>query len=568
MSSRFEKIGSLFSRTDSIWLVLLYVTGVSALEVCAYIFKGTFSAVASRVWLLGGAVCFVCSLGKIGAALRRDLRERFYWGFAAMGLVAVVTFWKLDSFDWFINGEAANQVRQALGHWGQRDLDYTGCAHFCYPSRQYLLAALPTELFGRSIVTLRLSYSWMFFLSMLLFYVGLRQTVRGAANSGYLAAIGMLSILTFGYVMFWLPQDQTILPLSLTLAATGWFLLLLVETGALAALCLSWIVALLATSYTTGLASWFLAIVLFVLAAVTRVRAGRRRDAALFVLVIVLVVSFGLSSFITRGDVPLFGAAVAQRSLREAWPLIVTGYQGFFFSTLHWEGQVFMSPLWLLPLDFYLLTSLCGWNGTAHFVNALWAIAVIGAGVYFQGYSSTGPDNELHRSMVVLPPLIAASLIIAGERLEALHVALGRSAAALLILLTIYAGWSFSRAHGAFLDTKNRKLFEITQWALAIGKEQGIVNDPMDMYIFSHDDLNVQDYVLYFLPNLKSIVREDGQCFEKFDATKSAIIFYDDDRCDEQLRDLRKAHERFLELPIKYGLKGFVFIPAGRAPSA
>ena len=540
---------------------MLYVVSVSALEVCAYRFKGAFSAVASRVWLLGGAVCLVCSLGKIGSALRRDVRERFFWGIAAMVLVAVVTFWKIDSFDCFINGEAANQVRQALGHWGQHDLDYTGCAHFCYPSRQYLLAALPTELFGRNIVDLRLSYSWMFFLGMLLFYAGLRQTIRGAANSGYLAAIGMLSILTFGYVMFWLPQDQTILPISLTMAATGWYLFLLVETGVVAALCLSWIVAMLATSYTTGLASWSLAIVLFLLTALARVRAGRTRDATLLLLVTLLVVSFGLSSFITRGDVQLFGSSSGHASLREAWTRIVTGYEGFFFSTLRWEGQVFMSPLWLLPLDFYLLTSLFGWNGTAHFVNALWAIAVVGAGVYFQGYSTTGPDNELHRSMVVLPPLIAASLIIAGERLERLHVALGRSAAALLILLAIYAGWSFNRAHGAFLDTKNRRLFETTEWALAIGTERGMIDHSMDMYIFAHDYLNVQDYVRYFFPNLRYIIHEEDICFAKFDQTKSAIILYEDDRCGEQLRGIRSAHEGFFEIPVRYGLKGLVFIP-------
>ncbi len=549
----------------------LYALSVSAIEIGAYQFGGLFAVVASRAWLVCGAVFLTCSLARIWSTFRRDFSERFFWGFAVTLAVAGVTFWKIGSFEYFINGEAAHQVYNGLCHWMERDLHYTGCGFFCYPSRQYLLAALPSVLFGRNLSSLRLSYLWLFFLGMLLFYVGLRQRLRSAPNGGCLAAVAELSILSFPYVVLFLRgPEQSLMPLALTLAATGWYLVSLAEPGPLSALCLSWIGALLATSYTPGLAGWSLVIGMLLLTMAARLKEGRKREASLLFLAAVIVISFGVSSFLTRGDIELRIYQERRGSFGDILRQIRGGYFVFFLPGQRLEDHVFMNPLWLLPLSLYLITSLLWSNGAAHFLISLWAIGVIAASVYLQGYAVAGPAHDIHKAMVALPPLVAGTIIKVGTFVEKVRLSLRMEALALFLLLAVSVGWNLSHSHSAYHDVINRRQHEVLQWSLTVAQEMALVDSPIDMYVFSSADFTMEDYWRYFFPRFGAVVVDKEKCLQKFTATRASMILYDGSACEGPLQELLRMHDGFHELPGKHGLKGLVFIPKGEParPSA
>jgi len=523
------------------------------------------------VWLLGGAVVLVCSLRRIWATLKRDISERFYWGFVATLLVAAMMFWKLPSLDYALNGEGTHQVTVGLRAWTQPDLGYTDCGHFCYPVRQYLLAALPTLLFGRHAASVRLGFLWVVLFGMLVFYSGLRERLRTAADGGYLAAMAMVSIVTFPALVAWLRFiEQPMNPPSVMLAAVGWFLLSLAEVGPLAALCLSWIGAMLATVYTPGLAGWALMITMLLLVAVGKVREGKGREAALLVLATVVIVSFGMCSFGTRGDVEL----KLYQNRRGSWPDLLThiaeAYTNVFFLTgaLDIHNQSFMSPLLLFPIGVYLVTSLFWKNGTAHFVNAVWIMGVVGASCYLAGYVTAPTGVELRKALVLIPPAIAGTVLVAGHLLERGRLPLRKSASALFLLLAVYAGLSLKRVHDQFAGRWDRRLMEAMEWSLALAKQQEVLDSPIDVYIVSaRTNFGVRDYVEYFFPRMHNFVSDPTQCFGKFDPTRNALILYERDTCEAQLDELRRSHQGFHELPVKYGLKGASFIPRVGEPS-
>ncbi len=551
------------ARRGRLLLFSLYAFGVSAIEVCAYVLGGSFTSVASRLWLFSAAAFFVCSLAEIWSTFRSDLRDRFPWGCAAALVVAGVTFWKIHSFTYFINGEAAHQIYDGLHQWTETDFRYTGCAYFNYPSRQYLLAALPALLFGQNLLSLRLGYLWIFFPSILLFYCGLRATLRRNSSGGYLAAIGMLSVLTFPYVGFFLRgPEQVIMPLSLTLAATGWYLLSLVHPGPLTAFCLSWVGAMLATSYTPGLASWCLVVGLLLLTTAAGMREAKPADAAWPLLTAVIVVAFGLSSFVTRADIQLQLYQEGRGSLHDILTQIKGGYEVFFFSTSRWEDHTFVSPLWIVPLSVYLVTSLLLRNGAAHFLNSVWAIGAIAAAVYMQGYSIAGPAREIHRAMGVLPPLIAGSVITAGALLERLHFSLRKSAIALLVLLAVFVGRNVKHSHDVHHDPINRRLYEVLEWSIAMAREHSVLDAPFDMYIYSEStDFNLRDFVRYFFPGFRDLMLDVRLCLQNFSPTTTSMILYEGDACETRLREIMKVQDGFHELPAAHGLRGFLFIP-------
>ena len=558
--------------TNAVTWFGLYALIVSALEVCAYVFKGIFSIAASRVWLLGGVVFLVFSLVKIWSTFRRDAGERFFWGIATAFLVAGMMFWRIQSLDYALNGEGTHQVTVGLGAWMTPDLGYTTCGHFCYPTRQYLLAALPTRLFGRQVASVRLGFLWITLLGMLLFYSGLRERLRSTSNGGYLAAMAMLLVLTFPVVTAWLSFiEQVMIPPSVMLAAVGWYLLSRAEVGPMAAFCLSWIGAMMATVYTPGLAGWALVISVLLLTALVRARAGRKREAALLVLAVVIIVSFGASSFATRGDVALKLHQERRGSLVEIGAHVAEAYQHVFFLTgerdIH--DQPFMSLLFLVPLVAYVAASLLWRNGTTHFVNALWILGVVGGSCYFAGYAIAPPGVELRKALILIPPAVAGTLIVGGELLERTRLSLRKVAGVLFLVLGVTCVWNLKRVHRDFADSRDRRLMEAVEWLRSVGREHAVLDTPIDVYVVSaQTDFNLRDYVEYFFPKMQNFSSDATQCFANFAPTRNALILYEDSACESRLNEIRAAHQDFHTLPVKYGLKGFVFTPRGSTPPA
>ena len=162
--------------------LLAYLLFLSILELLAYRCGGMFSIIASRLWLATALLCLVLFAAATLQTLADDLRNR-HWlllaGFVSLLFLFCSKIGNLDYSD--ISFEATLQAAAGLTSFEAKDLNYTGVAFLDYANRQYILNALPSLLFGRSILTLHLGFALPFLAGMILWYLELRAWLREKA---------------------------------------------------------------------------------------------------------------------------------------------------------------------------------------------------------------------------------------------------------------------------------------------------------------------------------------------------------------------------------------------------
>jgi hypothetical protein len=101
---------------------------------------------------------------------RRDVHWFLAAYFVPVGLVLFgVNGWEYTQ----INSEGAQEVQCGYGFLAQSsDLGMFKMGFLGYPVRQYLLAALPSFLWGKSLVTLRMGFGGLYLLGYLSFLQG------------------------------------------------------------------------------------------------------------------------------------------------------------------------------------------------------------------------------------------------------------------------------------------------------------------------------------------------------------------------------------------------------------
>ena len=130
--------------------VFLLVTAV--LEVLAYAFGGVLSAIASRIWLAEGILLLGIFLFNAVKQVISDIKNKKFMVlicFAVLLAIFISCIGNLAVSD--INPDSCVQASAGLDSFALPDWGYTGKGFLGYPNRQYLLAAIPSVLFGRSV---------------------------------------------------------------------------------------------------------------------------------------------------------------------------------------------------------------------------------------------------------------------------------------------------------------------------------------------------------------------------------------------------------------------------------
>ncbi len=478
--------------------VLAIAILLTGMEAMAYLHHSVWSLVASRVWVVHGATCLVLALVAVAGVLREDVRRRNVVIPFAFAWVAFLTFSGVGSFTKMqVNHEATQQVAEALRDASEPDFGYTKSAFLGYPVRQYLLAAAPSMLVGRGLAPLRLGYGVPFFLGVLVFYAGFRRHFRREDPRGFASGLAVLLLTLFPYVLEFLRHfEQSILPLSFTLQALGWLLLLLDGAYLSGLLGLVWTGSLLGTSYTPSLAPWLLLCGVLVALAGVAGEKGARRAVAFWLAAAIPIGGFGLLSFLTRGD--LFKSGEGAGGLGAAVGKLSEGFRIFFFG----EPRPFVDPLFLLPVVAYLVMALLGRLGRLHFVLSWWVIGVVGFAVFLKGYAAPPPPFAIHRAIVALPVLIfglVSAALGSGTRWFALLTPrVSVMSAAIICTFSI----SSFLALPVYVGPRPIEyvLADLVRTARASGEplenvsSVGIVSTAPDLD-------NARDYLVYFCPN-------------------------------------------------------------------
>ena len=424
--TRFESSRSA-AVVFAVFLAILF--GVEA--SCLLPGGGMLRALAARAWIACTALILVSVL--IHAVLP-FFRRSFWsspdlcWYLAAFFVPVALVLFDVNGYAYTqINDEGLQQVTSGLGLMsGRKDLGLFSVGFLGYPTRQYLLAAMPSRIFGKGLVTLRLGFGgfyllgYLSFLSCALRYLESRKAWRPmllASLAGELVALGSYPLL-FARLF-----EQTIVPLSVTLLFLSGLLLFLARPRPFSGLWFIWALGIMPYSYTPSLAAWVLGMAVLAYLAHSGPKGMRAP--------LVVGLAYGAVTLAVALAVQVRGNLLPSRLLAAglagdhasglsgggpaAW---ASRFLNGLHSTFGIEESLVPAPL-ALGILFILVHSL---RRSDYRVLALclWAAVAVVLSLALKGYWQRVPEFDIQRAMVILPPLSLALVLYVAAHWGAL----------------------------------------------------------------------------------------------------------------------------------------------------
>lgn len=491
------------------------------LEIAAYQLHGVFAIIAVYGWIAGGLFCTGWSLLQIGTVFYQDIRKRHLLVLVVFIVSLFVTFWNIQAVK-HPSGEPTLEVAAGLNSLSVPDFNYTEHAFLGYPQRQYLIAAVPSLLFGRSIVSLKLGFAIPFFLALWVLYGGLRVYFSEKKYGYYVSSCTIAAIISFPYIIEFLHKyEQVIYPVSFTMHALGIYLMYLKKRSWGSIVSLAWMGGLLGTSYTPALGVWLLLVVVLSGQSYADMRHKRQRDAFIVACCVLIVAVYGALSFLTRIDLT-FDKQVGDAPIQELIERVTAGYSIFFLSSL----KQYLSPPLILIVWVYIVTSLFLRNGKAHLVIVTWILGTIAASVHFRGYAVPPPALAMHRSIVVIPIMVVSIAAWAYSHLYLDKLALKASlfTTVILVLSTFSV---FYVVNGEFETPANRVHYVIGDLQ-EISRQQHVdMSKPLYIGIFlqNSDFSSLSDYLAYYAP-YATVIQDSPQCLADVFSHHQGVFYF------------------------------------------
>lgn len=520
-------------------MIFLYASiGIVLLELSAYLFGGPLTILASRIWFVAGIIYTAGIVAVIAKTIIQDVQSRSILSLIILGLVSFLILFNIGNpYIMDFNYEACQQVAAGLNKLHSPTLGYTETAFLGYPARQYLITAIPSLFVGKNALGLHLGFALPFLTGLFIFYAGLRRYFAHKWQApAIISALTILSFFTFPYLLeFARVYEQVILPISFTLHAFGWLLLLADKITIYRAAGLMWIGAILATTYTPALACWALLILvlgLIIISIHLKKKNGivsedkySKETMMAIISVLIYVAGIGLASFISRGDRT---TEVHEINYFELIDMVIKGLSSFFFNA----PAVFVG-LMLLPVAGYMIYSLTMRMGLFHFIISLWTVAVVVSSVALHGYAAPDPVLSLHRAMVVIPPLmmgityaVCKKLFTSKFTVKPIHYV------AVFILLSGFSLWNLVKENEIFIPKySDRPKSYIVQDMVNTSRVMGVAqDDPFNIVYITNDIMmsNIKTYTGYLFPNADVRVLYEDKTFPlDLDLSKGLMVYAD-----------------------------------------
>lgn len=544
--------------------LLMYLLSVSVLELLAYRYEGIFSVLAAWLWLLTGGLCFTAFLLSAFLTAKQDMQNKKY--FLLIGYTVLLTLFcsvigNLSFSD--ISYEAALQTAAGLSSFGEPDFNYTGVAFLNYANRQYVINALPSFLFGRSIVTLHLGYALPFLIGMTLWFLELRCQLRIRDIREEYALLPVYALVTFPYVTeYFMNFEQTLTPISYTMMCLALLLRFYRKRDIIGVLSLSFLGGMCCNAYTPVLA--FFGFLLFFLALWGIRTLWQNRTALCSTeksalpasgtggsIVWELLVCFGLfvqliSYFAATLVTPQKSMISTVKQEISLFEVMITSWFDFFSDTQGTFWGIWLGVI-LLYLFFACLLQLTFYD----FLAAGWMLLTVFFSSYMTGYTSYAKYHEIQRNMLIIPIFLTALFFLLIRCLTALkqsstlrnpRAKFKKFLFPLTLLFFLLLGmFHFTQPHRSFLYygyvQPIKYLFDYTEETL---QKKGIADTDEFNLIFLTDNRlqsNLSDYCAYFYPNAHTFVTETSSFPDNLDNTLPTLIFSESEEppCDRLL---------------------------------
>lgn len=566
----------------------LAVAGLSVygvLQLLAYRNVAVAGFVASRAWIVLGAVAFFFSARVVARAFRADLAARNLPAILGFGLLFTFTFARIGSYGWSPNGEGFAEISGVFEaeRTARPDSGWADFSHLGQPHRMFFVNALPTVVWGRHVESARLGFLLPAIFGLCLLYAALRAWDEDVPGFRYAALLAVVAIPTFPILTLYLRQgEQAINPVSLAILVSAWFLICLKDPRPAHLTALAFFAALTSTCYAPGLLVWVLFLVMGFGILFRALARGDSAAAGAWALTLVLPILDGVTCLLFRKDLGgLDGgnsALLAQGKtlLANAWKTAET----VLFQKNVYQDLAFLSLPLLGPILIYLVASLLLRNGPGHFVVAGWVVGCVAVGTSFTGYNRFAPEASLHRVMAVLPVLVAG---LALATMSLLRDSAVRPRAAWFpvpfLILVAYGAAAHRQSHVSWHDGYAVPSTRMVARVLDTVKKSGI--DPKGAFVIAAfggppDPVNFYwgDAFNYLFPKHQG-TPDPARCLTGVDTSLPAIVLVrkDGGSCEEQLgayagRELsRTEFDHFLGPQESVRMVEFVFRGAdGHAP--
>jgi hypothetical protein len=494
---------------------------------CCYFLRDTsaIKGVAGLAWIAGAVAMFVFAAcaGVAPFFTPRFWRQPSKWWFVvAAFLPLLIVHLGVGGTTWTIfNSEGAAQATEGLGLL-RHDPSYGvfRCAYFGrYVGRLYALTALPTYVFGPSLLALRLGSSFCYAASYLAFLSTIRGFVDARGRDGlfWSSWAGVMVALSEYAIIQAREFEQTIMPLGSTMMFIASLLFFLGRRAPTRAVWLAWALNFLTCGYTPAYATWFLGVgVLLYLA--FRIRGSR--------LILLLVVGQGLVSATVSVLILLGGYQLL--NLIHPGPEVVGS--GWIWRYLQGFAAEFNAGFSVIPAPLGAAAGVVLWLGArrrdwkvaAVFV---WCCAVVVASLTMQGSFMNEAHFDVHRTMMILPVLAVGVLAFAVIHYP-LHLGNGglRTVAIVSMLFVIYSSIGFP-----FFTRTYYSIQDMTDGDELAAKLDSLATDPRQPplkelcvvapLVFNNDEL--MPILSYFFPGAKvsrqtAPIRKSGRYVVEF----------------------------------------------------
>lgn len=499
------------------------------LELISAKIKGQVSGFAALLWLLQYAIIAAATLYLFFKLIFDELREKslfvpvFY--LAAFILLAFIPF--ATPFI-NINYESSLQAASGLDAFSQPDLNYHGTAFLGYGARQYLINALPTLIFGRSLAALNFGFFQVLILGWMAYSVGIfRWTKKMGVASQYAiipsAAVLFTPMLTDHYLTF----EQVSSPPSIALLLIGWVLIYLDKKDNFSVFTVAWIACLAYYSYTPSISTLGLLFLLSVVVIFTK-RMDRflRMDAAIVLVFVLAFLSAVIFFTAGRGD-------GAFQVLMPDFARVLAAFKGIVFGPGD-DGNIVAGGnfgILAIPIFIYSLISISGRVGRYHTVVIVWALFVYAASVTLQGHSMNDPYYAMSfRTQQVTPVLITGLYFLLSKHRVGFSLNEKSSVSvSIIILFLAFLGSCFYTSHKVYwLGPKKYNMKYILQDMHNDIKMLNLKGLPVDAVAYiSAPGMNFYDFAGYHFYNIKEFSIMDYQIPEELLTCRNVVMYGD-----------------------------------------
>lgn len=518
-----------FTNSQNSKIVLAYVAIISILEILAYVVGGFFTIAESRIWMACGVICFTSICCWFVKDMICNVKKKDY-------LSIIGVFFLIGLFGYFvgninysdINPDATQQMAAGISSFEQSDWNFAGSAFLGYPNRQYLIAALPAFIFGRSIFTLHLGFALPFFIGLIMMYLGLKEWCQKYEVSNKVALIAVYAILPFRFVAeYFMNFEQAVTPISLTMLALGLFLKFTNKPTAFCLNLIVWVGTFAVGSYTPVWAALGLLIVLMVIYA-WEIYSKREEKYNNIKYPMEIVKSIGYA-IIGMGIVTIIVIThtTPQKMEQTREEISILKYffeciRDYFFD----KDAVFFGGMGIIVL-IYMIFSLTCQLKMHDFVISVWVLAVVVLANYMTGYTTYQKAWILQRTLIIIPVLIVAITMAVLPKLK--NIQKQRWLMIPIIVFGVCGIYNFNQAHQSFTYFSFIQPMKYMLYTTEdILEEEGLdVEDEFNLVLYTDNQLqtNLECYTRFLYPNAHPYTGACSEVVGDMDTSLPTIIF-------------------------------------------